>query len=329
MEKSTNVPKIRKIEMLHIFVTDRCNMRCPHCYVDSKSRFDDELSTDEMKRLFDDLNKIHFTDGIHLEGGEPFLRKDLVEFLTQLDNLSPVTIATNGTIPFDSKFKAIKGIQRIGFSVEGASQDIHNKLRPNNLKDLRENMMSFKKHGFDIQSRTTLTSQNFHEIELIVQKNHDLGIPIARFSAFTPVGRGKDNLSFGLDMAQYQRAIDNYFQAVKKYSDKMLIKFTLPTSVAEELIISKYQDICDIQKSSCYKGCDQLAISANGDVFQCYNLLNFKDNKLGNIRERSFLDIISDKRCFEKGICPNTSCASAGIGTTSLINRSKISLSSS
>lgn len=67
----------KSLDMLHVFVTDNCNMACPHCYVDSRGRFTDELSAREVASLFSELNLIEFADGIHIEGGEPFLRKDL------------------------------------------------------------------------------------------------------------------------------------------------------------------------------------------------------------------------------------------------------------
>ncbi|MFH1127263.1 MAG: radical SAM protein [archaeon] len=315
-------PKKIDFEMLHVFVTDRCNMRCPHCYVDSTGRYTDELTTEEMTDLFQDLNSINFTDGIHIEGGEPFLRKDLIDILTVLNDLSKVTIATNGTIPYRPEFDELKGIQRIGFSVEGVTQETHAKLRPNNLKKLLDNMVSFQDNGFSIQSRTTLTSQNYGEIEGIIAKDADRGIPIARFMAFTPVGRGTENQHLELDMQQYRKSIENYIQTVKKYGDKVMIKLSVPTPIAEKLDLKNAETVARIERSICYKGCDQAAIASNGDVFQCYNNLGYPKNKYGNIRDKNFSEIISSDDFGIKTQCPNKSCVSKERGYTHLINKS-------
>lgn len=310
----------RQLNMLHIFVTDRCNMRCPHCYVDSKGKFDDELTTEEIISLFKELNSLKFDEGIHLEGGEPFLRKDLTEFLPILNDLSQVTIATNGTIPFNEKFLAIKNIGRIGFSVEGATQETHNKLRPNDLSKLFDNIVTFQKAGFSVQTRTTLTSQNYQEILPLIAMNHERMIPIARFQAFTPVGRGAQNQNLSLNAKEYIQAIKNYLEAVRTYGKKVQIKFSMPTIVADKLNLNFIPKDIKIDKTICYKDCDQVAISAKGDVFQCYNLLDIPANKLGNIREKSFTEIVSSSKFYEKDICPNQSCASAGEGYTHLVN---------
>jgi MoaA/NifB/PqqE/SkfB family radical SAM enzyme len=61
------------------FVTDRCNARCPFCFIDfaSPSHGKNELSLEEIERMTkllpSSLANVNFT------GGEPFLRKDLVE----------------------------------------------------------------------------------------------------------------------------------------------------------------------------------------------------------------------------------------------------------
>lgn len=319
MAKATNNSK--KIDMLHVFVTDKCNMRCTYCYVDSKNRFNDELTTEELKRLLNELNSIEFSDGIHIEGGEPFLRSDVVECLTKLKDLSKVTIATNGTVPYDKKFDALKRVQRLGFSVEGATQETHSKLRQGNLRKLLDNMVMFKNNGFSVQSRTTLTTLNWRDVTGIVKNDYLRGIPIARFMAFTPVGRGAANRHLELRLEHVEQAVHLYLKAVKNYGDKVMVRFSLPTLMAEKLDLTF--DGIEIKKSVCYTDCNQAAISANGDVFQCYNLLNFEENKKGNIRKIPFAKIIGLPSFAEKFGCPNNLCAAHAQGYTHLTNTTR------
>ena len=91
----------RIINYLRLAVTDRCNLRCSYCMPGhglawlSRSEL---LSYAEMLRLCSVLiglgiNKVRIT------GGEPFVRKDLMKFLSalsRLDGLQEITLTTNG-----------------------------------------------------------------------------------------------------------------------------------------------------------------------------------------------------------------------------------------
>ncbi|MEK7816814.1 MAG: radical SAM protein, partial [Actinomycetota bacterium] len=56
-----------------------CNLRCVHCYTDSEARkYEGELSTDEGKRLIDDLAGFQIP-ALLFSGGEPLMRPDLFE----------------------------------------------------------------------------------------------------------------------------------------------------------------------------------------------------------------------------------------------------------
>ena len=61
-----------KLLSLYYHITNRCNLRCKHCWVDADSSLENELSLDEAKDVV--LQAIPL--GLHnvkLTGGEPFL----------------------------------------------------------------------------------------------------------------------------------------------------------------------------------------------------------------------------------------------------------------
>ena len=65
---------------LVLFVTSRCNMRCDHCFyldeINDSSRT--ELSIEQIETLAKELGGLNW---VALSGGEPYLRKDLVEII--------------------------------------------------------------------------------------------------------------------------------------------------------------------------------------------------------------------------------------------------------
>ncbi|PKM99924.1 MAG: hypothetical protein CVU78_03660 [Elusimicrobia bacterium HGW-Elusimicrobia-2] len=90
----------RKISYIRISLTDRCNLRCRYCMGEEgikNLRHSDILTYEEILRMTEifrtlGVEKFRFT------GGEPFVRKGVMDFFEQLD--FPFHITTNLTAPF-------------------------------------------------------------------------------------------------------------------------------------------------------------------------------------------------------------------------------------
>lgn len=81
------------------FVTERCNARCKHCFIDFDSPPDPnrELSLEEIRHLAGKLGPILYN--VNITGGEPFLRDDLPGIVEAYATRSParsIVITTNG-----------------------------------------------------------------------------------------------------------------------------------------------------------------------------------------------------------------------------------------
>ncbi len=93
----------RLINYVRLAVTDRCNLRCFYCMPEEGIKYvpkNDLLSYEEMLRL------MHLLAGMGIEkvritGGEPFVRKDMMDFLgalRQIEGIRKINITTNGTL---------------------------------------------------------------------------------------------------------------------------------------------------------------------------------------------------------------------------------------
>jgi len=93
----------REINYLRLAVTDRCNLRCFYCMPEEGIKYvprADLLTYEEMLRLIEisadmGVNKIRIT------GGEPFVRKGMIDFLesiSKVDGIEYLHITTNGTL---------------------------------------------------------------------------------------------------------------------------------------------------------------------------------------------------------------------------------------
>ena len=68
--------------------TNQCNLKCVHCYQDAEEATERELSTDEAKKMIDEIARTGFKIMI-FSGGEPLLRPDIYELVAHAASRGP------------------------------------------------------------------------------------------------------------------------------------------------------------------------------------------------------------------------------------------------
>ena len=93
----------RKLNYLRLSVTDRCNLRCRYCMPRSGVTFiphSEILSFDEIVRLVRIMASLG-VDRVRLTGGEPLVRKGLVDLARQIKQIGGIRflgLTTNGVL---------------------------------------------------------------------------------------------------------------------------------------------------------------------------------------------------------------------------------------
>lgn len=124
----------RTIDYLRISVTDRCNLRCIYCMPEDgvKCLSHDQIMTyDEIVTVCRVFAK-HGLKKIKITGGEPLVRKDVVELIRELKaipGITNVTITTNGVLLeqyYDALVKA--GIDGITVSLDTLNREVFRQI---------------------------------------------------------------------------------------------------------------------------------------------------------------------------------------------------------
>jgi len=118
----------REINYLRLAVTDRCNLRCFYCMPEEGIKYmpkKELLSYEEMIRLLTLMAKMGISK-VRITGGEPFLRKGMMEFIEQLSNIPGIeklNITTNGTLTKNlvPDFKKV-GISSVNLSLDSLDE---------------------------------------------------------------------------------------------------------------------------------------------------------------------------------------------------------------
>ncbi len=114
----------RQINYLRISVTDRCNLRCHYCMPEKGIQLishNDILSFEEIEEVTRKAVELGI-DKVRLTGGEPLVRKgivQLVELLAGIEGIQDLSMTTNGTLLTNyARMLAEAGLHRVNISLD-------------------------------------------------------------------------------------------------------------------------------------------------------------------------------------------------------------------
>lgn len=114
----------RAVQYLRISVTDRCNLRCTYCMPEGGLPYEDPanvLSNDEIMRLVTLLAR-HGLQKVRITGGEPLVRRGVVELvgrIAQVPEITDMGLTTNAVLlAREAQGLWDAGLRRLNISVD-------------------------------------------------------------------------------------------------------------------------------------------------------------------------------------------------------------------
>jgi cyclic pyranopterin phosphate synthase len=115
----------RPILSLRITLTNRCNVNCLYCHHDGMVKSKDEMTADELYTICKIAKKIGVRK-IRLSGGEPLLKKDIVEIVEKIASLGfkDISMTTNGIL-LEKYAQDLKdaGLDRVNVSLDTLNRE--------------------------------------------------------------------------------------------------------------------------------------------------------------------------------------------------------------
>ena len=111
-------------------VTERCDLRCAHCFV-SATRRGADMRLGDLATALPRLESARVST-VTLTGGEPFVHPDLLELVTLLTGTGvAVTICTNGVSVTTDQIAALRRLPgtSVNVSLDGFSRNSHGRFR--------------------------------------------------------------------------------------------------------------------------------------------------------------------------------------------------------
>lgn len=186
-------------------ITEECDLHCKFCFADSSKALPDELTTQEIYALLDNIAEAG-TESIVFGGGEPTLRDDLLEVMNYGAKWKNMFVAlnTNGQhIDRDYAHRlASAGASQVKVSVDGLRES-HDWNRGRGTYDrCIEALKNCVEAGIgSVIWIATISQMNYHEVPEMVNTAMGLGVDICMVQLF-PGGRWKGKTDLMLSREQ-------------------------------------------------------------------------------------------------------------------------------
>ena len=173
MERFVDAYK-RKIDYLRISVTDRCNLRCVYCMPPEGINLMESagiLRYEEFLRI-SRIAVAHGVSKIRITGGEPLVRKGILEFLhslASLDGLKDLSLTTNGVLLKDYACRLKEaGLTRVNVSLDSLKRDRFLKMtRGDNLRQVLDGIDEAVKAGLTPVKINMVAIKDFNDDEIL------------------------------------------------------------------------------------------------------------------------------------------------------------------
>jgi len=217
----------RKINYLRLAVTDRCNLRCFYCMPEEGLNWlsRTELMTyEEMMRLCSLLTKMGI-EKIRITGGEPFVRKDIMNLLaglSKLNGLKELSMTTNGvlTAPYVAEMKKL-GIRDVNLSLD--TLDV-NRFFTITLRDefnnVMDTMQELLRNDMNVKiNAVVMAGKNTQDIIPMVELTKHLPVSVRFIEEMPFNGDGHVYKGLEWDHGRILNEIQQHFPTITKSID--------------------------------------------------------------------------------------------------------------
>lgn len=211
-------------------ITSKCNLHCAGCYSRCNHATVDaepvaQLTSDEWLRIFSEADELGISF-ILLAGGEPMLRRDIIEAAGKRQNIL-FPIFTNGTF-IDDKYLTLFDQSRNLIpimSIEG-NREVTDARRGKGVYDrLITNMDAFQKRGLIFGASVTVTTENIKEVasDAFIESLASRGCKAVIFVEFVPVTEESKELAPGDEEREY--LANEIARLRKQYPEVVFVSF--------------------------------------------------------------------------------------------------------
>ncbi len=274
-----------KLRGIFVHLTDRCNLKCIHCYVESGAGKHEGLDSGKIHDLIDELVSLGGR-AITISGGEPLLRSDWFEILKHACEHLNATLNTNGTLITRESASLLAGIKPyVQISLDGPNAEVHDHVRGAGTFDATVRGIRLLQEagmGERLIVSMTLMKQNIPWAPEMLSFIEELGVPKVRFLPLHSQGRAKHSWSkLDASVDQYLEWYNHVYYEREAEAPTMEVSAGL-TGFLLYMPAEEGERWCGIG--------NRVVIDCHGNIYPCALLMD-EQFLIGNIHTMSLGDI--------------------------------------
>ncbi|MGD2247947.1 MAG: radical SAM protein [Candidatus Methanofastidiosia archaeon] len=280
-----NPPEVhlfKRITSIIFEITNKCNLRCNHCYNDSGAKRDKELTFEEIKRSVDTFADAGVLN-IVISGGEPLLHNRIFDIIQYIRS-KPMSciIFTNGTQITEDIAKKFKeySIVSVAISIDGATPETNDSFRgiPGSFEKTVKAINLLQRYEIPVRINVCLHKGILDEFDKLLTLFTQWDVTDYSVAPAGYTGRIQES-DFVITPEEYKKALKQLKEHEFKRGKKNELPY-VPNSI------------------NCGAGMNSLTIRSNGDITLCSP---FPDElSLGNIKTDSIIDIWNNSKLLHK-----------------------------
>ncbi|MEH7387367.1 pyrroloquinoline quinone biosynthesis protein PqqE [Bacillus sp. JJ1521] len=275
-------------------LTHRCPLHCPYCSNPIEITLKEmELSTKDWKRVLSEAADLGVVE-VHFSGGEPLLRKDLVELIEHANSLEMYTnLITSGIGLTEEKAMRLKkaGLANVQISFQAGEEKLSDRIGGFKAFEKKQSAVeAVKRTGMHLAVNVVLHRLNIDTLDEIITFAHELGaerleLANTQFYNWALLNRGQLLPS----KEQIARASETFEAARDRIGKEMEIIWVIP-------------DYYESTPKPCMGGWGAIALTVapSGDVLPCPTAGMIDEITFKNVSEQSLNKIWYESDSFNR-----------------------------
>ncbi|MDH5482721.1 MAG: GTP 3',8-cyclase MoaA [Candidatus Bathyarchaeota archaeon] len=270
----------RPLLNLRVAITRRCNLRCQYCHMEGEETIPensmDEMTVDEIVRIVRIAVELGISK-VKLTGGEPLMRKDVLEIvkgIAALPGLRDLSMTTNGTMLASlAQELHASGLKRVNVSFPTLDKEVYNKLTGGRLEGVSEGIRAAVNVGFyPVKlNMIVLKGVNDYAVPEIIDFARETGT-ILQLIELEPINISDEYYS------AYHKSMDEYEDMLRQKAVTVETRQYMQNRLIYHLPDAKVEVIHPTENMEFCMNCTRLRLTSDGKLKPCLmrndNLVN-------------------------------------------------------
>jgi cyclic pyranopterin phosphate synthase len=260
----------RPLLNLRIALTRPCNLHCSFCHAEGEDKFAEnhvEITADEVVRIAKVAVRLGVSR-IKLTGGEPLLRKDIVQIvrgIASIPGLEELSMTTNGTLlePLARELRA-NGLKRVNINLPTIDGEIYCKLTGGRLQNVLDGVKAAVEAGLNPVKLNMLVLRGVNDFQVaeMIDFAREVGA-VLQLIELEPINISREYY------ATYHKPLDEYEEMLKQKAVKVETRKYMQNRRIFHLQDVKVEVVHPIENTDFCWHCTRLRVTSDGKLKPC------------------------------------------------------------